>query len=234
MIAVCISGTPALAQSSSLMANPQPSSSIMADALRLPLEPGSDDREPHALRSMSLFAIAPPEPRMFQRHDLIQIIVREQTDARSRHEIDLDKDYGIKGKIAKFPKLSLPELLELRIPGTSMSDMPELDMDFRKGFAGDGDYRRRDDLSSRITAEVVEVLPNGNVVLEARTHIKMDDEESVMKLTGVCRPDDVTASNTILSNQIHNLSIERQHKGELRRTNEKGIIAKALDMIFAF
>jgi hypothetical protein len=32
---------------------------------------------------MSLFAVAPPEPRTFQRHDLIQIIVREQTDARS-------------------------------------------------------------------------------------------------------------------------------------------------------
>jgi len=223
-IALLILTAPAMGQSANLL----------ADQLRMPLPPGPDDREPHALRTMSLFAVAPPEPRTFQRHDLIQIIVREQTDARSRHELDLDKKYGISGNVARFPRLSLPELLELRIPGTSMDNMPELDVDFRKDFSGDGDFRRRDDFSSRITAEVIEVLPNGNVVLEARTQIKIDDEESIMKLTGVCRPDDVTSTNTILSNQIHNLTIERMHKGELRRTNEKGIIAKALDMIFAF
>lgn len=224
LIALGLSTAPAVAQSAS----------IMTDALRRPFELDSDDRAPHALRSMSLFAVAPPEPRTFQRHDLVQIVVREQTDARSRHELDLDKDYGISGRIAKFPKLSLPELLELRIPGTSTEDMPELDLNFSKEFSGDGDYRRRDDLTSRITAEVVEVLPNGNMVLEARTHIKLDDEESMMKLTGVCRPDDVTSANTILSNQIHNLRINREHTGELRKTNKKGIIAQALDAIFAF
>jgi flagellar L-ring protein FlgH len=106
--------------------------------------------------------------------------------------------------------------------------MPELDINFRKEFSGDGDYRRRDDLSSRITAEVVEVLPNGNVVLEARTHIKIDDEESLMKLTGVCRPEDVTSANTILSNQIHNLRSSACTRAIFVKTNEKGIIARCL------
>ena len=78
------------------------------------------------------------------------------------------------------------------------------------------------------------LLPNGNLVLEARTHIKTDREEQIMKVTGVCRPQDVTASNTVLSNQIHNLRIEKMHKGELPRSTEKGIIAKALETIFAF
>jgi flagellar L-ring protein FlgH len=223
-----------VAQSSNLLANPSPSSSILAQSIQISPPIGESDRAPHALRSASMFAVAPPEPRTFQRHDLVQIIVREQTQARSRHEVDLDKRQGMQGKIAKFPRISLPELFELQIPGTSTTNMPELDMDFRKRFTGDGDYRRQDDLASRITAEVVEVLPNGNMVLEARTHIRIDNEETLMKLTGVCRPGDVTASNTILSNQIHNLMIERVHKGELRRTNERGIIAKVLDTIFAF
>ena len=107
-------------------------------------------------------------------------------------------------------------------------------MDFNKDFEGEADYERRDDLTARLTAEVIEVLPNGHLVLEARTDIQTDDEVATMKVTGICRPDDVSLANTILSNQIHDLKIEKMHKGELRNATQKGIIAKVLDFIFAF
>ncbi len=74
----------------------------------------------------------------------------------------------------------------------------------------------------------------GSLVLEVRSHIKTDEEESTIKVTGICRPEDVTAANTILSNQLHDLKIEKMHEGELKKANEKGIIAKVLDTIFAF
>ncbi len=217
------------------VADHPPSSSLLVTTPAHPSETrGLAEEEPHALRQMSMFAIAPPEPRRFQKHDLIQIIVREQSQARSRHELDLDKEFKVDGRIPRWPAFSLPELLALQLEGGRTSNMPELRLDFGKEFSGDGDYRRRDDLTARVTAEVIQVLPNGNMVVEARTHIKLDDEESIIKVTGVCRPEDVTASNTILSNQIHNLKIEKVHKGELKRTNEKGIISKVFDAIFAF
>lgn len=193
-----------------------------------------EDGPPHALRQLSLFAVAPPMPRMIQQHDLVQIIVREQSQARSSQELDTKKQYKLDGKIARFPQLDLSELLQLRVGAGRVTDLPELKLDLKNDFKGDGDYRRRDDLSARITAEVIEVLPNGNLILEARTHIKTDKEEAIMKVTGVCRSEDVTAANTVLSNQLHNLTIEKVHQGELRRTTEKGIIAKVFDVLFAF
>jgi flagellar L-ring protein precursor FlgH len=193
-----------------------------------------DDGEAHALRDASLFAIAPPELRTFHPHDLIQIIVRETSRAESTQELDTAKDYRLRGKVSAWPDLDLADLLQLRLFAGRTTALPEVKVDFTKGFAGEGDYTREDDLTARLTAEVIEVLPNGNLVVEARTHIKTDEEEATIKVTGVCRPDDVTAANTLLSSQIHDLTITKMHKGELKKTNQKGIIAKILDTIFAF
>ena len=81
---------------------------------------------------------------------------------------------------------------------------------------------------------MIEVLPNGNLVLESRTFIKTDAEEATIKVTGVCRAEDVTAANTVLSSQIHDLVVEKVHEGELKKANEKGLLAKFFDAIFAF
>jgi len=89
-------------------------------------------------------------------------------------------------------------------------------------------------MTDRLTAEIISVLPNGNLILEARTFIKTDEEESMMKVTGVCRPEDISTANSILSNLIHDLRIEKMHTGELKKVNEKGIISRVLEAIFAF
>ncbi|TVQ53654.1 MAG: flagellar basal body L-ring protein FlgH [Phycisphaerales bacterium] len=231
----CLSVLLAMMFAGEIAGDTPPSSSLLISTPAHPAETrGVEAEQSHALRQMSMFAIAPPEPRRFQKHDLIQIIVREQSQARSRQQLDLDKEFNIDGKIARWPAFSLPELLALQLDGGRTNNLPELSLDLEKEFSGDGDYRRRDDLTARVTAEVIQVLPNGNMVIEARTHIKLDDEESIIKVTGTCRPEDVTATNTILSNQIHNLRIEKVHKGELKKTNEKGIISKVFDAIFAF
>lgn len=182
----------------------------------------------------SLFHVPPPEPRRFAVHDLVQIIVHETSRAKSTHELETEKEFNVNGRIDAFPDLNLEDLLSLRLFAGRTTALPELDATFGKEFTGDGEYERRDDLTGRISAEVIEVLPNGNLVLEARTVIRTDDELQEMKLTGVCRPDDVSLLNTVLSNQVHDLRIQKDHEGELREANRKGIIAQVFDLFFAW
>jgi flagellar L-ring protein FlgH len=213
----------------SRMQDEAPSSSLLATTpMILPSDPKED---PHALRAVSMFAVTPPKPRTYELHDLVQIIVRETSKAKSESELNTEKEYKLDGKVPSWTNLG--DLLDL-IRTTNGGQTPAWQVEFDKQFDGSGDYERKDDLTARITAEVIEVLPNGNLVLEARTHIKTDDEAQTMKVTGICRPEDITAANTILSNQIHDLMIEKMHEGELRKSSEKGIISKVLDTIFAF
>jgi flagellar L-ring protein precursor FlgH len=188
----------------------------------------------HALRDISPIAIVPVEPREFAPHDLVQIIVRETSRATSSQELEAGKEYVLDGKISAWPSFQLSDLLEMQLRGSDTSNLPELKLDFEKDFEGDGEYEREDDFTARLTAEVVEVLPNGNLVLEARTNIQTDQEVATLKVTGICRAADVTSANTVLSNQLHDLKVEKVHEGELKKASEKGIIAKVLDAIFAF
>lgn len=184
--------------------------------------------------TLSLFAVEAPEARLFAIHDLVQIIVRETSRARRSQDLETQKDWELDGRIAAWPDFDLVDLLQLQLRASDTSDLPRLRMNFGKDFTGEGEYERRDDMTDRLTAEVIEILPNGNLILEARTSIMTDKETSVMKVTGICRPDDVTPANTVLSNQIHDLVIERMHDGELKQAAEKGIIAKVLETVFAF
>lgn len=186
-----------------------------------PIAVPTDKNEPHALRDASLFAITPPDPKRFERHDLVQVIVREQSRATREQQLEADKAWQMAGQVAQMAYFRPDQL-------------PSMDLRFDKQFDGDAEYQRRDELSDRLTAEVIEVLPNGNLVLEARTSIQTDEEISVMCLTGICRPDDITGTNTILSTQIHDLKVERINSGDLKKSNEKGILAKALEFVFAF
>jgi flagellar L-ring protein precursor FlgH len=209
--------------------------SLMAQAVR-DAYPQAQSGLPHALRDASMFAISPPEVRVFKLHDLVQIVVRETSRAESTQELETEKDYFLDGQVTAWPHLSLSDILnlQLRAGNTPASELPAVRVGLAKEFEGDGDYSREDDLTARVTAEVVEILPNGNLVLEAQTRIQTDEEISEIKVTGVCRQDDVSAANTVLSSQIHNLRIEKMHQGELRKATKKGIIAKFLDALFAF
>ncbi|MEE2908181.1 MAG: flagellar basal body L-ring protein FlgH [Planctomycetota bacterium] len=200
---------------------PMQSTSIMAQAMGVwsPSSPGMTE-----LQAVSMFAVTPAEPRLYHVHDLVQIIVREASVAASFQGLETDKEYELAGGVESFPGLN----------GQNPLYYTEFDVVGEKEFDGEGEYVREDELVTRLTAEVIEIRPNGNLVLEARTRIRTDGEEWYTQLTGICRPEDVTAANTILSNQIFDLQVEKRHKGEVPKAASKGILAQALDAIFAF
>lgn len=209
-----------------------PSGSLMAQAVGIQYarnQTGGSDNPTH-LESFSMFVVSEPEPPSFEKHDLITIIVREASQAVSEQGLETDTEYGLAGDIPYYPSAQAGIQLFL---GKSQL-VPELEIVAEKEFLGEGEYEREDYLTGRLTAEVIEVLPNGTLVLEANTYIRNDTETMQMRLTGICRPEDVSAANTLISNQIHDLNISKMHGGEVAKSAEKGIISKVLDTIFAF
>jgi flagellar L-ring protein precursor FlgH len=223
------------AASGSLLARAQGAAPAAAPTAEAgPPGAGTPAAQPHALRTVSMFAITPAEARIFHEHDLVEIIVRETSTAKSTQELETEKETKLNGAVTQWPDLQLANLLKGEFKAGRTDELPQLDLKFKKEFAGDGEYERRDDFTARLSAEVIEILPNGNLILESRTRIKTDDEESILMVTGLCRPEDVTPANTILSSQLHDLRVEKVNKGELRKANKKGIITKVLDALFAF
>lgn len=93
---------------------------------------------------------------------------------------------------------------------------------------------RTDTLTARITGEVVDVKPNGTLVVQARKSIRTDEEEQQFVMTGICRAEDVAADNTVLSNQMYDLQLQKNHKGTVRSATKRGLLGQLLDFVNPF
>lgn len=210
-------------------------SSVLAQEKTNPATRPPADVDPAlALTAYAWFNVPQPLPVVWRKHDHVQIIIRETSTARSQQALDTSKDYESKGEIKDFPQLTLNDILDGILKASENASPAKLDINYKNKFAGDGKYSRTDDLSARLTAEVIEVHPNGHLVLEARTFVQTDLETSTILLSGECDPQLVSPAGTILSNQLFDLRVVKTHQGELKQATKKGLFARVLDTIFAF
>ncbi len=106
--------------------------------------------------------------------------------------------------------------------------------EFKSDFSGKGSNDVDRSVSVTITAMVVEVLDNGNLVLEGRRNVKVNKEQYTLKLTGIARPIDITTSNTITSSKMSNVKFGLEGKGWLTRAGTKGWYARLKDAFWPF
>ena len=185
-----------------------------------------------SLEGYSMFVITPPPPKRLALHDLVTIIVNETSRSTRTQSLETDKEYESTARLTRFP--SLADLIETRLEAGEASNVDLLDIEATHEFGGEGEYQRTDRMTARIQAEVIDIKPNGVLVLEARSSIQTDEEIQVFVLSGNCRSDDITDQNTIQSSQLHNLNIVTTNEGEVRKASKKGLIPRALEAIFAF
>jgi flagellar L-ring protein precursor FlgH len=68
-------------------------------------------------------------------------------------------------------------------------------------------------LTTTLTAEVIAVLPNGNLVLQGQKEILVNSEKQIVTVRGIARPNDLSAVNSIASSQLARLEVHVSGKG---------------------
>jgi len=195
--------------------------------------PETDLRDPGIrLQGWSMVAVLPPEPRTFQKHDLVTIIIDENTLQSAEQTLETEKSWDTDAGVNAL--VDIQSLLELQLEQGDINGLELYDIIANSNFDAEGEYERKDRFQGRITAEVVDVKPNATLVLEARTTIDKDGEVISMVASGVCRAEDITEQNTVLSTQLANKMLVTRQEGEVRKAARKGWITRAFETIFAF
>jgi len=188
---------------------------------------------PMSLEQVSLFAVTPPPPRQWAKHDLVEVIVNRSSVEKFEQSLDTKKDYDLMAELSKFP--SVRNLLEAQLRNGDSTGLPVgVEVSAGNKFKGDGEYERKDQITTRLSAVVVDVKPNGTLVLEARDMQQSGEEIKTMVLSGICRSDDITKSNTIQSSQLANFVMRIDHEGQVKKAGEKGFIPRILEAVFNF
>lgn len=106
--------------------------------------------------------------------------------------------------------------------------------DFSNSFDGDGTTSRRGTLTADITAIVVAVYPNGNMMIEGEREVLINNEKEYLFVSGIVRPEDVLQGNTVLSTVIADAKIEYSGTGVVSDKQRPGWFVRILDFIWPF
>ncbi|EGO64075.1 flagellar basal body L-ring protein FlgH [Acetonema longum] len=123
---------------------------------------------------------------------------------------------------------------------SSMSMSGTGDLDFLPGFGANskdsfatkGSISNKNAVMARLTVQVVEIKPNGNLVLSGKQTIKQHGEEQRILINGTVRPEDVTADNTVLSTYVANAEINIEGSGPIARKQKQGVLTQLFNFLF--
>jgi flagellar L-ring protein precursor FlgH len=147
--------------------------------------------------------------------DIVTIIVAESTTASHRTTTEREKGIEISGGATPAEENLLDFIKFFGASGTS-------------SYRGEGTTIRTGDIIGKISARVVKVLPNGNLAIKGEKKIRVNNEEEVMILTGVIRPEDIRADNTILSYYVSDANIRYRGGINISDKEKPGIFTRIL------
>ena len=99
-------------------------------------------------------------------------------------------------------------------------------------FDGQGRSVRSGTVRAQLTAQVVEVLPNGLLRVEGRQTIRVNEEEQEMVLSGLVRPRDIGPDNTVLSSYLADARITFRGSGVLASKQRPGLLSRLFGWLF--
>jgi flagellar L-ring protein precursor FlgH len=107
-------------------------------------------------------------------------------------------------------------------------------VDFKNEFDGKGETTRSSQLNAYITAQVIHVLPNGNLVIQGSRQVQVNNENQFINISGVIRPEDISSNNIVLSTFIADATIELTGQGVISDNQRPGWLARILNWIWPF
>lgn len=151
--------------------------------------------------------------------DLVTVVIVEKTQASQGAQTTTGKDASTSaGPGGGF--------------GLLQSVVPLLKAGQQDSLSAGGTTTRGGSLSAKMTAQVVDVFPNGNLLIEGRQTIVVNGEEQEILLSGMVRPQDIGPDNVVMSTYIANARIAYRGTGSLGDKQEPGLLSRILNLFF--
>jgi len=203
----------------------------------MPPDPTTSERaQPSLADQAQLWSDADPSGWLFSDrkarrvNDIVTIKIVESATAKKKAATKLSKQNEVGAGMSGL--VGLEDLLARYNPNMELGTM--LDAKHDSKFTGSGETERSGKLAATIAAVVTEVLPNGNLAIEGRKEIRVNDETQILIITGIVRPDDIDASNSVLSSRVAQTKIQFIGKGVASDRQRPGWLSRFIDKVWPF
>ena len=173
-----------------------------------------------AVHNGAIFQAAAYRP-LFEDHrarlvgDTITVQIVEKVSASQKSTSSVDKSGKVDAGISALPFLSANSFARATASGSSSNT-----------FAGKGSTENSNDFAGTITATVIDVLPNGHLVIAGEKQIGVNHNVDVLRFSGQVDPRTIQPGNTVASAQVANVRIENRGRGQQAEAQGIGWLAR--------
>ncbi|HWQ08039.1 MAG TPA: flagellar basal body L-ring protein FlgH [Holophaga sp.] len=164
-------------------------------------------------RDISIYS----DPKARNQNDLITLKIVESTSADSKASTDTSRNGS-----------------NTTDSGGLLNTSMDVATSTTTKYKGSGETARSATLTTRVTARVVRVLANGNLLFEGFRDIQVNNETQRLYVAGIANPLQIDSSNTISSDQVAELRIGYGGKGVVDETQKPGYISRLLNLTWPF
>ena len=160
--------------------------------------------------------------------DLLTVVVREDSNVRNQDNRGLGKKTSAKG-LFKFGAKSDGGFATQSSEGEMDSELQS-----NRSFDGKSSFRSQRAFNDRVTVTVIDVLPNGNLVFRGCRKILIEGDQRTLVVTGIVRPFDVSADNTVNSRLVSDLHMNYEGHGGEEGFIRQGWLGRTANKVWPF
>jgi flagellar L-ring protein precursor FlgH len=161
--------------------------------------------------------------------DIVTVVIQENNGTSRNNNTTTSRTSAVDASISSF--LYPPGVSGLLTKG---GQLPAMSLSGKNSFNGGGQIANQETIIAQIAVKVIDVLPNGNLVVEGRRQTAFSGEKQEAVLRGTLRADDVTSTNTVFSYNIADASIQYISHGAITDSQNKGWFTKVWDKVSPF
>jgi flagellar L-ring protein precursor FlgH len=163
--------------------------------------------------------------RAMRPHDLISVVVAENLAASTDGTVKNSRSSNASSQVSSlFGALHPSNALQNLVNQTSTA-----------GLNAQGTSATNSSLSTILGGQVIEVLPNGMLVVEAVRQVEFSQQTQTIVLRGIVRPEDISQQNQVLSTAISSLELEVRGKGIITDyTHRPNLLVRLLQRALIF
>lgn len=202
---------------------PTPNGAMSAASLSMGASPAGGSNP--MLGAYSLTAVATPEPRVIKVNDLIGVIVRHRLRYQSDARLQQQSRWGLNSKLNAWFRFHDQKWVQQDFEGGT----PNVRFNNESNLQNQGRTNRNDVFETRVKAKVIDIKPNGVLVIIAFARVKIDEEDQYIRLTGECHKDDIGQDGNVLSDKVFGLDVRTENEGAMKDLAKRGWLKGLLD-----
>ncbi|MFO1076345.1 MAG: flagellar basal body L-ring protein FlgH [Planctomycetota bacterium] len=162
------------------------------------------------------------DPRARAVGDILTVQIQEVHSVKNEEKVERRNDTSLAARLEAY---SLSEKTFLS------NTLPKVDVRKTSDFSGEAKQNQGSDVRASIAVVVVDVQPNGNLVIAGTRQVTVNDESRTLKISGLVRALDVTPNNTVTSAEVADARIAITGEGGNTRQVTRGPVGQLFDTL---